>query len=230
MYEHIVSQIERAIYEGRLQQGDKLPPERQMVREFAASRVAVREALRALEHRGFVEVRQGSAGGYFIREVDAGPLMRDFETLFRLRRVSLAQLVEARLLVEPETARLAALRASDAELKVLRAAVDERAEHTAAGRHARVLDIEFHRLVAEAARNPVHSAVTQALMDLEVDVVPKLEPGVDGNLALDAAHREIFDAIVGRQPERARAAMERHIRNVETLVSSTAPVAERAAS
>src|SRR2546430_15110942 len=63
VYEHIVAQIERAIYEGRLAHGDKLPPERQLVREFAASRVAVREALRALEHRGLVEVRQGSAGG-----------------------------------------------------------------------------------------------------------------------------------------------------------------------
>ena len=77
VYEHIVAQIERAIYESRLQQGDKLPPERELVRQFSASRVAVREALRALEHRGFVEVRQGSAGGYFIREVDSGPLMRD---------------------------------------------------------------------------------------------------------------------------------------------------------
>jgi DNA-binding FadR family transcriptional regulator len=231
VYEHIVAQIERGIYEGRLQQGDKLPPERQMVREFSASRVAVREALRALEHRGFVEVRQGSAGGYFIREVDAGPLMRDFQTLFRLRRVSLAQLLEARLLVEPETARLAALRANDAELKLLRAAVAERGEHTAAGRQARVLDTEFHRLVADAARNPVHSAITQALMDLEVEVVvPKLELGMEGNLALDAAHREIFDAILSRQPERARAAMERHIRDVESLVSATAPVAEHVAS
>ena len=65
VYEQIVAQIERAIYDGRLAHGDKLPPERQLVREFGASRVAVREALRALEHRGLVDVRQGSAGGYF---------------------------------------------------------------------------------------------------------------------------------------------------------------------
>jgi DNA-binding FadR family transcriptional regulator len=42
VYEHIVAQIERAIFDGRLQQGDKLPAERQLVREFGASRVAVR--------------------------------------------------------------------------------------------------------------------------------------------------------------------------------------------
>src|SRR5213082_2547024 len=101
VYEHIVAQIERAIYEGRLAHGDKLPPERQLVREFAASRVAV---------------RQGSAGGYFIREVDDTPVVRDLSTLFRLGRVSLAQLAEARALIEPESARLAASRITDHEL------------------------------------------------------------------------------------------------------------------
>src|SRR2546421_11772481 len=99
VYEHIVAQIERAIYEGRLAHGDKLPPERQLVREFAASRVAVREALRALEHRGLVEVRQGSAGGYFIREGDDTPGGRDLSPLFRPGRVSLPQLAAAPALI-----------------------------------------------------------------------------------------------------------------------------------
>ena len=133
VYEHIVAQIERAIFEGRLQQGDKLPAERQLVREFGASRVAVREALRALEHRGLVDVRQGSAGGYFIREMDAGPVVRDFQTLFRLGHVSLAQLVEARALIEPESARLAALRANEPDVKAVLAALDARAETGAPG-------------------------------------------------------------------------------------------------
>src|SRR5262249_61711022 len=107
VYEHIVAQIERAIYEGRLAHGDKLPPERQLVREFGASRVAVREALRALEHRGLVEVRQGSAGGYFIREGDATPLVRDLSPLFRPGRGSLAQPAAGRAPVPPGSARLA---------------------------------------------------------------------------------------------------------------------------
>src|SRR2546430_15959128 len=105
VYEHIVAQIERAIYEGRLAHGDKLPPERQLVREFGASRVAVREALRALEHRGLVEVRQGSARGYFIRELDALPLVPGPSTLFRPRRLSLSPPAEARGPAQPEPAR-----------------------------------------------------------------------------------------------------------------------------
>ncbi|HXH82000.1 MAG TPA: GntR family transcriptional regulator, partial [Candidatus Tectomicrobia bacterium] len=101
VYEHIVARLERAIYEGRLRRGDKLPPERQLARELGASRVAVREALRTLEHRGLVDVRHGAAGGYFVREADDRAVVRDLETLFRLGRVSLAQLLEARLTIEP---------------------------------------------------------------------------------------------------------------------------------
>jgi len=229
VYEQIVAQIERAIYDGRFAQGDKLPAERQLAREFQASRVAVREALRSLEHRGLVEVRQGSAGGYFIREADAGPIIRDFQTLFRLGRVSLAQLTEARLLVEPDTARLAAHRASDGDIKALRASMDERAEHAAAGRSPRLLDMDFHRLVAEAAKNPVHAVVTHALMDLEVRVVvPRPDLSSEDSAAVDGAHRRILDAIAARQPEGARAAMEAHIIDLERRLGFA--VRERAAS
>jgi GntR family transcriptional repressor for pyruvate dehydrogenase complex len=229
VYEHIVAQIERAIFDGRLQQGDKLPAERQLVREFGASRVAVREALRALEHRGLVEVRQGSAGGYFIREMDAGPVVRDFQTLFRLGRVSLAQLVEARALIEPESARLAAVRANEPDVKAVLAALDARAETGAPGRRRRSLDAEFHRLIAAAARNPVHAAVTHALTALQSNVVggrPDLT--AEDDAAIVTAHRAIYEAIVGHDPEAARAAMHAHIIDIEQRLGRVG--VERAAS
>src|SRR2546430_6425217 len=203
VYEHIVAQIERAIYEGRLAHGDKLPPERQLVREFGASRVAVREALRALEHRGLVEVRQGSAGGYFIRELDATTVVRDLSTLFRLGRVSLAQVAEARALLEPESARLAAARVTDHELKRLGECLETRTASGLTSRRRRALDAEFHRVVAAAARNPVHAAVTHALTALEVKVVA---PGVgltsEGHAPILPAHPPIHhpDARPRRDP------------------------------
>src|SRR5438874_5583735 len=216
VYEHIVAQIERAIYEGRLGHGDKLPPERQLVREFGASRVAVREALRALEHRGLVDVRQGSAGGYFIREVDAEPVVRDLSTLFRLGRVSLAQLAEARALLEPDSARLAAARVSDHEVKALGECLEARTQSGLTARRRRALDAEFHRLVAVAARNPVHAAVTHALTALEIKVVaqrPELTPEDDA--AIIAAHLTIHDAVARHDGDAARTAMYAHILDVE---------------
>ncbi len=215
VYEHIVRQIEGAIFDGRLRSGDKLPPERELVRQFRASRVAVREALRTLEHRGLVHVRHGSAGGHFVREGDAGSVRRDLQTLLRLRHVSPAQLLEARLVIEPEIARLAALRASDVDVKSLRASLAVRAELVAAGVHPRELDIEFHRLVAVAARNPVHAVLTDALMDLEAGVVPRAELDGAGDDALDAAHHAIVDAIADGRADDARDAMAVHILDVQ---------------
>jgi GntR family transcriptional repressor for pyruvate dehydrogenase complex len=216
VYEHIVEQIECAIFEGRLRSGDRLPPERELVRQFRASRVAVREALRTLEHRGLVSVRHGASGGHFVREADTGLLRRDLATLLRLGRLSVAQLTEARLILEPEVARLAAERARDEDLKVMRDALEERAEAVARGQHPRVLDIQFHRLVAAAAKNPVHAILTDALMDLEADVVvPRIELTAEDNARVAEAHREIHGAITARRPEQARELMAAHIVDVQ---------------
>ncbi len=216
VYEHIVAQIERAIFDGRLRSGDWLPPERELVRQFGASRVAVREALRTLEHRGLVAVRHGASGGHFVREADTALLRRDLATLLRLGRLSVAQLTEARLILEPEIARLAAERAGEEELRVIAAALEARAAAVARGQHPRVLDIQFHRLVAAAAKNPVHAVLADALMDLEADVVvPRIELTEEDNARVDEAHREIHAAIRARQGDRARAAMAAHIVDVQ---------------
>src|SRR5437762_532141 len=190
VYEHIVAQIERAIYEGRFAHGDKLPPERQLVREFGASRVAVREALRALEHRGLVEVRA---------------------------------------LLEPESARLAASRVTDHELKMLGECLETRTEPGITSRRRRALDAEFHRQVAAAARNPVHAAVTHALTALEIKVVAqRAELTPEDDAAIIAAHLAIHDAIARRDGDTARTAMYAHILDVERRLARG--VVTRAAS
>jgi GntR family transcriptional repressor for pyruvate dehydrogenase complex len=222
VYEQIVGHVEQAIYEGRLRQGQKLPPERQLARDLKASRVAVREALRTLELRGLVEVRQGSTGGYFVREADDRPLVRDFETLIRLGRVSLAQLIEARRLIEPEVASLAAQRATETDLKTLGAALEQRSERAAAGVPPRQLDLDFHRALAEAARNPVHAVVTHALIQLAEVVVPRPELTEADNAQIDAAHRRILDAVTAGKAAEARAAMAAHIDDVQARLERPA--------
>ena len=225
MYEQIVAHVERAIYDGRLRQGQKLPPERQLARDLKASRVAVREALRTLELRGLVEVRQGSTGGYFVREADDRALVRDFATLFRLGRVSRAQLIEARRLIEPEVAFLAAQRATDSDLKHLLAAVEQRDTEAASGGDPRRFDLEFHRLLSDAARNPVHAVITHALMALEAEViVPQVQVrGAEAdNAEIEAAHRRIFEAVAARKASEARAIMATHIEDVQARLDRTA--------
>jgi DNA-binding FadR family transcriptional regulator len=223
VYEQIVAHVERTIFEGRLRQGQKLPPERQLARDLKASRVAVREALRTLELRGLVEVRQGSTGGYFVREADDRALVRDFATLFRLARLSRSQLIEARRLIEPEVAFLAAQRATDAELKDLQAAVERRDSEAASGGDPRRYDLEFHRLLSNAARNPVHAVVTHALMVLEAEVIaPNVRLTEADSAEVNAAHHRILEAVAARKAGEARAIMAAHIEEVQANLDRSA--------
>ena len=223
VYEQIVAHVERAIYEGRLRQGQKLPPERQLARDLKASRVAVREALRTLELRGLVEVRQGSTGGYFVREADDRPLVRDFATLFRLGRVSRAQLIEARRLIEPEVAFLAAQRATDSDLKHLLAAVEQRDTEAASAGDPRRFDLEFHRALSDACCNPVHAVITHALMALEAEVVaPQVRLTEADSAEVNAAHRRILEAVAARKAGEARAIMAAHIEEVQASLDRSA--------
>jgi len=228
VYEHIVEQIEQAIVDGRLRCGDRLPPERELVRQFRASRVAVREALRTLEHRGLVEVRHGSSGGHFVREVDGGLLRRDFVTLLRLARVSVAQLTEARMILEPEIAALAAERATPDDVGALRETLRRRTEAVAAGESPRALDTGFHRLVAAAAKNPVHTVLADAIMGIEADVVaPHVAFSEEDHGEIARAHLAILEAIVARRADDARAAMAAHIEDVRHRLPPAEPAALR---
>ena len=74
IYEEIVRQVKAMIAEGRLKSGDRLPPERDLAEKFVVSRTSVREALRALESLGLVEIRPGE--GTFVREVSVDALDR----------------------------------------------------------------------------------------------------------------------------------------------------------
>src|SRR5262249_3956380 len=127
-----------------------------------------------------------------------------------------AQLAEARLLLEPESARLAAVRVTDHELKLLGECLEARTQAGLSSRRRRGLDAEFHRLVASAARNPIYAAVAHALTALEVKVAaqrPELTAEDDAEII--AAHLAVHDAIARRDADGARAAMHAHVLDVE---------------
>lgn len=140
-----------------------LPPERQLAEQLGVSRTVVREATKRLELQGVLEVQHGVG----IRFVDKHhvPLSGTVELLLPDMRERLRQLAEARLLIEPPVARLAAERASADDLRAL-AATQERlasAVETAAAIDA---DLEFHRLLARAAGNRILEVVLESVGEL----------------------------------------------------------------
>jgi len=106
--EEVAEQLKQSIVSGHFKPGEKLPPERDLADEFQVSRVAIREALRKLEHAGFIVTRQGATGGAFVTDLNFEYLVNAFLDLFLADKISIPELHHVRLLIEPEVARLAA--------------------------------------------------------------------------------------------------------------------------
>ncbi|TME59709.1 MAG: FadR family transcriptional regulator [Chloroflexi bacterium] len=99
----IVSQIERAIFDGELQTGDRLESERELAERFGVSRITVRDALRVLEARGLVHVKVGASGGAFVSDTNVDQVAESISTMIQLRRMTLSGVAEARTVVETAT-------------------------------------------------------------------------------------------------------------------------------
>src|SRR5215467_7902369 len=129
--EAIVHRIKKQITEGRLLAGHKLPAEREMARQFKTSRVSVREAYRSLEEVGVLRIRRGADGGAFIAQLDHQPVLRSLALVLGLGGTTHQELTEARMLIEPPIARLAALRARKEDIVRLESVLVQE-EHEAA--------------------------------------------------------------------------------------------------
>src|SRR5437867_5979902 len=111
--------IENAISDGILAPGSRLLSERELAQRLDASRESVREAYRSLEVAGLLVIRRGKDGGAFVRDVDHGAVTRSLSLMLRLGKTSHRELTEARLLIEPPIARLAAARATRSAIEAL---------------------------------------------------------------------------------------------------------------
>src|SRR5687768_14237734 len=117
----LLALFKRLIAEGALVPGDRLPPERELAEMTGVSRSSLRQALKVLDNLGIISQRVGS--GTRLNESAASVLSQPLEFLILLEGISFQELMEARLIVEPELAARAAVRASAEELSVLEAAI-----------------------------------------------------------------------------------------------------------
>src|SRR5262249_9745263 len=143
--------IKKRITEGRLLAGHKLPAEREMARQFKTSRVSVREAYRTLEEIGVLRIRRGADGGAFVAQLDHQPVLRSLTLVPGLGKTSHKALPEARWLIEPPIARLAALRSRKEDIVRLERVLAQEEQESA--RPFRPTSSRFHRTVADCTRN-----------------------------------------------------------------------------
>ncbi len=216
IYEEIVRQIRTLISEGRLKSGDRLPPERDLAERFRVSRASVREALRALESMGLIEIRLGE--GTFVREISVDSLIEPLALVILNQREAVGELFEARRLLEPPIAGLAARRSTKKEIQEMERILEEQGKEVAGGGTGLAQDAAFHAAIASSAHNHAITRIVHAVIDLLTQSREESLQIAGRPTRSHQDHLRILEAIRGRRSEAARRAMLDHVVAVETLV------------
>jgi len=226
IYEEIVRQVKQLIAAGRLKSGDRLPPERDLAEKFVVSRTSVREALRALESRGLIEIRAGD--GAFVRDISVETLIEPLALVILPHREAVGELFEARRLLEPAIATLAARRATPAEIAEMERILEAQGKEVAEGRTGVAQDAAFHAALAGSAHNRAISRIVNALMDLLTQSREESlqTPGRPARSHRD--HLRILEAIRRRDEMAAHRTVLDHLIAVEGLVMEAQGAVARA--
>lgn len=214
----VVEAIENRILSGELGVGDMLPPERQLAEQLGVSRAAAREAIRVLESHGVLEshVGSGAKAGTFITATPSVALSRFLKLHVALNNFTLEEVVRTRMILEVESAAMAARNRDPEILERMR---EEFAVMGAAGVDRESFgdaDTRFHIALARGGGNRLFADMTQAIREsLRAPLLHgyRIHDDWDGLRGrLQDQHRDILDAVTAGDEQRASAVVEEHIR------------------
>lgn len=221
LYESIVKQIQSLISTGKLKPGQRLPPERDLAEELGVSRTSIREALRSLEMMGYLESRVGVGGGTFIKEVTLRNALSPFSQALLQNQDFIVELLEVRLFLETEVARLAAIHRSAEQIAEMERAVQQMSEEIARGETGLNGDNRFHHVLADAANNRVLKEFVRMCGDLlEVEREDHLQNWHGASQHALSQHQAILSAVQSGDEESAQKIMRTHIVDISDKIKS----------
>lgn len=223
--EQIASVLRHEIVTGVVQDGDRLGSGQQLLERFGVSRPTLREAFRILEAESLIEILRGARGGVVARRPDERHTLRAMAVLLESRAVSLADVYEARTIIEPPAVRrIAQARNRKAVVKRLRELVDGQDAAIGDPVAYAALNVEFHERLVEGSGNQTLVLLAEVLHDLVANAVTKL-------MALDTeaqgiarrrrglkAQLHLLDLIEVGQPDEAEAFWRDHMEKVADIM------------
>jgi GntR family transcriptional repressor for pyruvate dehydrogenase complex len=206
----VTEQLKQSILLGHFKSGEKLPSERELAEQFQVSRVAIREALRTLENSGFITTRQGVTGGAFVTELTFQQLGNAFLDLFLAGKISIPELYQVRLLVEPEVARLAAQRITPEYTERLKACLKAEEKPSSSFPEDLNKKTAVHFVLAEMCGNRFLEGLVRSVMSLTGKVIEAAHPNQPPFLHPPGMHRPVIKAVLAGDAGAAAAAMRKH--------------------
>jgi GntR family transcriptional repressor for pyruvate dehydrogenase complex len=209
----VLAVFKRMIRERQLRPGQRLPNERHLAAQLGVSRPSLREAICALAAMNILHVRPGD--GTYVSSLDAQLLAEPLQLVLAVEESAIFSLFEVRRIVEPATAALAAERATDDELRFIRAEMERGIACQADPEALITHDTELHRLVYNAAHNPLLLTTSASLANLVRHARLRTVRLPENAQLTVAEHQAFVDAICMRRPKAASAAMTAHLERIE---------------
>jgi GntR family transcriptional repressor for pyruvate dehydrogenase complex len=194
---------------------EKLPSERDLMGQFNVSRTTIREALMSLQSSGLIFIRRGVNAGAYVAEINPNPITENFQNLIKFRLINFVNLIESRLYIEPEAARIAAICRTDKDIEMLNELL-EKAESNikTSGKEARLINIRFHVEIAKVTQNPIIIFISESITQVYSTVLVEMtntklsKAEILKNIG---AHRYILDSIVEKNEKKAFDRTKNHI-------------------
>jgi GntR family transcriptional repressor for pyruvate dehydrogenase complex len=207
--EVVRKRIQHMIESGELKPGDKLPAERELAEHFKVSRASLRAALHSIAGMGLLQFRHGS--GTYI--TDGPPVLdeRPLSLLARLHGFTDDEMFEARRQLEVGVAALAAERATPDDVAALQSCIDGMAGAIDNPRKYLMPDVDFHRAVALASKNPILGSLVEMVSAALYRQRSRTVVHARDLVVSLGMHRRIAKAIAAGDSDKARAAMNRHL-------------------
>ncbi len=220
-FEEAVEQIAEKVKAGDLHVGDRLPSERELAARMQISRPTLREAIKVLAEAGVLDVRRGQAGGIFVAsELIPRELLRSRQ---EIRVSEVAGVLEARRLLEPRVAQLAAVHASEDDFAVMSALIERKRELARRDdvlRHEDLflqLDLKFHLAMAHATRNSTVVSLMRSLfkrLEIARDMAVHAPPVPDWVIDV---HERTLAAIRSADFPAIEEVMDEHLAQLEQI-------------
>ncbi|NLT05708.1 MAG: FadR family transcriptional regulator [Solirubrobacterales bacterium] len=218
----VARQIVRNIVDADLTVGSPMEPEAVMLDRFGVSRASLREALRILETHGLITIKPGPGGGPSVADVDSGDFARMATLFFQVLHVRFREVVEARLIIEPVMAGLAATR-HDPELEDRLMEIVGRGDEADADGEWIAASHEFHTMVLSMSGNSLLNLIGKALKDIYTDRVAGLTFPAADRQHVRKVHREIAQAIASGDAQVAETLMREHMIEYASSVEERHP-------
>ena len=210
--DEVAARIKDSIINGDYGPGDALPIEKQMVDQFGVSRVVIREALKELKSKGLIEIRRGPKGGPFVTHFDKLSFGEQFTDMVRVRRMTVEQLFDARLLIEPEVVRIVLKNITEEQIATLREQISmEKSESNPLRR--KDLFREFHRKLGHFSGNPFYALMMDSFMDFMNRFLLAINPGTF-DLHDTLIHGQITDALAAGDEMKALTLVGAHLLDI----------------